>query len=218
VKAVFFDLDETILDRAGSLRRFATWQGQALLGNASSASCFADRFIELDHNGTVWKDEVYRVLVEEFSIVGISISELLSSYLEKFQKFCSPTSGITAEIQKIYAGGFQLGLITNGRSPFQEENFAALGIAELFGTVVVSDAVGFRKPQEEIFHIACERLKLLTEECIHIGDNPTADIDGANAVGMYTIYIPGVFGKHCENADAVCSDMSGLAEIVLNAH
>jgi putative hydrolase of the HAD superfamily len=218
VKAVFFDLDETILDRAVSLRRFANWQGQALLGNASSACRFAERFIELDHNGTIWKDEVYRVLVEEFSLVRTSISKLLSSYLEDFQRFCSPSPGIIAEIRKIHAAGLQLGLITNGRSPFQEENFAALGIAELFGTVVVSDAVGFKKPQEEIFYIACERLKLRPEECIHVGDNPAADIDGANAVGMYTIYIPGVFGRNCENASAVCNDMSELADIVLNAH
>ena len=64
IEAVFFDLDETVLDRSSSLKAFATWQAQGMLKNSvSDAELFCNRFVELDSNGKVWKDKVYAQLI-----------------------------------------------------------------------------------------------------------------------------------------------------------
>ena len=63
-----------------------------------------------------------------------------------------------------------------------------LGISGLFNTLVVSDAVGVKKPDRAIFDIALERVGLHPSEVIHVGDSPE-DIDGALAAGIRPLWI-----------------------------
>lgn len=61
IKAVIFDLDGTLLDRDSSIHKFILEQYERLenkLGHIGQAE-YASRFIELEKNGYVWKDEVY---------------------------------------------------------------------------------------------------------------------------------------------------------------
>jgi putative hydrolase of the HAD superfamily len=152
-------LPETLLDRAGSLHDFVTWQAQEMLrSSVKDENEFCRRFIELDSNGTVWKDQVYSTLVQEFNITDWSVSELLSSYELCLSGFCKLILDASNALKALHKNGYRLGVVSNGRSPFQERNFNALGVGDLFGAVVVSEAVGFRKPEPEIFQIACNAL------------------------------------------------------------
>ena len=189
MKAVLFDLDETILDRTASLIDFANWQVQGMLqSDVADKSLFVNRFIELDAYGTVWKDKVYEILVNEFSITQWSVSELLTSYELCFSGFCKPKQGVVQAIEILKKQGYKIALVSNGKSPFQERNFRSLGISHLFDLVIVSGAVGLRKPDKAIFELTCLKLAVKSEESIFVGDNPHADIRGANTVGMNSIY------------------------------
>ena len=65
LQAALFDLDETILNRSGSLRDFVQWQAAKQLGlNTIDVVRFTDRFIALDQKGMVWKDRVYDILTQ----------------------------------------------------------------------------------------------------------------------------------------------------------
>ncbi len=70
----------------------------------------------------------------------------------------------------------------------QENNFYALGLKDFFSTIIVSEAVGMRKPDRQIFEYACKELGCTPNECIFVGDNHKADIEGANNAGMKTIF------------------------------
>lgn len=217
-RAVLFDLDETLLDRTASLTDFLCWQVRGMLRNSvSSEQEFIDRFLLLDEAGTVWKDKVYSVLVQEFNISDWSVDELLASYELCFCGFCKLKPNAFEALQSLHKSGYKLGLVSNGKYPFQLRNFNALGIEQLFGSVIISEEVGFRKPDPEIFSMCCEALKSNPNECVFVGDNPIADIDGANALGLYSIFIPGASGESCAAADAVCPDFSTLPELVRNA-
>lgn len=218
IDTVLFDLDETLLDRAGSLQDFVKWQANGMLRNSiQDVEEFCNRFIELDSNGAVWKDQVYTQLVEEFNITDWSVSELLTSYELCFSGFCRFIPNALSAIESLHDKGYKLGLVSNGKTPFQERNFNALGVSHLFGSVVVSEAVGFRKPEPEIFMLACKALDTAPENVVFVGDNPVADIEGANSSGMYTVYIPRYYGRECMAADAVCTDYTHLVAIVENA-
>jgi putative hydrolase of the HAD superfamily len=71
----------------------------------------------------------------------------------------------------------------------------ALGILEGAGlrgyldAVVISDAVGFRKPRSEIFEAVLGELDVAPEEMLHVGDNLHADVAGASAVGIRTAWV-----------------------------
>ncbi len=191
MRAALFDLDETLLDRSGSLRDFATWQATKMLrASVSDTDFFVERFIALDQAGRVWKDNVYASLIDEFNITDWTVEELLNSYLLTFCAFCKPRNGALNAIEEFSGNGFKVGLVSNGKTPFQERNFQALGFSELFDCVVVSDAVGTRKPEKSIFELACRMVNANVEQSIFIGDNPVADIEGAKNAGMTTIYVP----------------------------
>jgi len=216
MKAVLFDLDETLLDRKQSLLSFVSVQAEALV-DKYYVDRFIDRFIELDANGSVWKDVVYTNLVDEFNLKSVSPDKLLSDYVDNFHKYCVAKPKSKEAIASLYSAGYLLGLVSNGKSPFQERAFEALNVSNLFSTTVVSEAVGHRKPDKDIFQLACNNLGVLTTETVFVGDNPIADIQGAKAVGMYTIYIPGYYGPDCKSSDSVCNDFDDLPRLVQNA-
>ena len=188
-KVLLFDLDQTILNRNESLIKFLNWQVNFLnLVPQELKSYFINRFIELDNNGNVWKDIVYNQLISEYKIKNYTALELLESYVNDFNKFSTAFENVQKTLQRLHTQGYILGLVSNGKTPFQEHNFYALGVTEYFSTIIVFEAVGLRKPDPEIFLYACTQLSCNPSNCIFIGDNPKADIEGAKKVGMQTIY------------------------------
>lgn len=63
------------------------------------------------------------------------------------------------------------------------------GLHEHLDVLIISDATGIRKPRPEIFHAVLEALGTAPEETLHVGDNLSADIAGASAVGMRTVWV-----------------------------
>jgi HAD superfamily hydrolase (TIGR01509 family) len=63
------------------------------------------------------------------------------------------------------------------------------GVAELFDTIVVSDAIGWRKPRPEIFEAALERLAVRASEALFVGDRADIDVIGAQRLGMPVAWV-----------------------------
>jgi len=196
-QAILFDLDETLLDRTQSLIHYCHWQASNCFKlNTETTKHFVERFIQLDANGSVWKDQVYTQLKLEFKI-DQSIDELVAIYLDQFQNFCLPNPEVVETIQKLHQLGFKLGLVSNGKTPFQENNFHSLGLSHYFSSIIVSEAVKLRKPAPEIFLLACQQLKVNAEQCIFVGDNEIADVQGSAQVGMCSVlYQKTILPKH----------------------
>lgn len=214
MRAVIFDLDQTLLDRDRSLLGFLVWQCEGMLKPyIDDKVAFISRFVELDANGTVWKDKVYSALIGEFQIEGWSCAELLSVYESCFCAFSVPRPGVLEALDTI-STRYKLGLISNGMTPFRERNFRGLGVVSMFSSVIVSAAVNLRNPDPAIFYLACSQLGVRPDEAIYVGDNPIADIEGARDAGLRTIFVPSVSHPHCVAADASCSDMSQLPRLI----
>ena len=93
-------------------------------------------------------------------------------------------------LRKLRERGCRLGLISNAAD---DENVQALvdkaGLRDEFELILSSAACGIRKPDERIFHLALEQLKVPPEKSAMIGDTLEADVLGANRMGMYSIWI-----------------------------
>ena len=61
------------------------------------------------------------------------------------------------------------------------------GLEPYFETLTVSEEVGVKKPNPEIFHYALRKAHATAEESLMIGDEMAVDIDGARAAGMDTL-------------------------------
>ena len=66
---------------------------------------------------------------------------------------------------------------------------SGLCIADYFEAVVVSSEVGASKPHPRIFNAAIKMAAVPVHECLHVGDEEGADVQGAEAVGIPAIRI-----------------------------
>lgn len=71
----------------------------------------------------------------------------------------------------------------------------ALALSSYFDFQLYSDELGLSKPNKHLFTHLLDRVRQLKQgevdvkTIIHIGDNPLADVEGANAVGMSSLLI-----------------------------
>lgn len=84
---------------------------------------------------------------------------------------------------------YPLGLITNGALSIQSKKIDVTGIRDFFDCIVISEEVGFAKPNPEIFLYACSQLHCQPEECYFIGDSWENDVLGSLAAGMNAVWI-----------------------------
>jgi HAD superfamily hydrolase (TIGR01549 family) len=85
---------------------------------------------------------------------------------------------------------YRLGLCSNfSHAETAREILDESGLGRHLTGVVVSEEVGLRKPRPEIFAAVAESLGLASEEILHVGDSLRADVAGAAASGMRTVWL-----------------------------
>ncbi|ADU28731.1 HAD family hydrolase [Evansella cellulosilytica] len=190
MKAVLFDLDNTLLDRDASVRSFVSHQYDRLSNylNHIPKETYINRFIHIEQRGYVWKDIVYQQLVEEFIIREISSDELLQDYIMEFRNHCIPFPNLNAMLDSLKESQLLLGIITNGKGKFQMDNIKALKIEDYFDLILISEWENLKKPDPRIFQRALEQLNVRAKSSFFVGDHPQNDIDGAHRVNMKTIW------------------------------
>jgi HAD superfamily hydrolase (TIGR01509 family) len=96
-----------------------------------------------------------------------------------------------AILEKLHA--YHVGIITNGahdnHTDSQLSKVKYLGLSERIQSLTISGEIGVRKPNIEIFKVACERADVLPKEAMLVGDTIQNDIVGANRAGMTSVFI-----------------------------
>jgi FMN phosphatase YigB (HAD superfamily) len=111
-------------------------------------------------------------------------------------------------------GRYRLGLVSNfDYSPTVARILEADGLRERFEAVVVSDAVGWRKPSPAIFEAALAGLGVRAGECLFVGDRPELDVTGAKAVGMAAAWLNEAGAPFPDGLPSPDFTLRGLAEL-----
>ncbi len=190
IKAVLFDLDGTLLDRASSLKAFLDEQHKRFAHRLGAADLetWRSRFVMLDQNGHVHKALVYKALLAEFGGDAEAEADLLADYRQRCCEHARGFAGMANSPEALRGKGLKLGIVTNGETDFQMRNIKALGLEGMVDAILISEAEGLRKPDAAIFFRAAERVGARPEQCLFVGDNPEADILGAHRAGMKTAW------------------------------
>ncbi|MFS0553147.1 HAD family hydrolase [Brevibacillus sp. 179-C9.3 HS] len=216
VNACLFDLDGTLLDRERSLDAFLIRQYDRTrpIQERMSLKEYSARFHELDQRGYVWKDVVYRTMIEESKMEGITAEALLEEYVQLFWQDCYAFSGVVETLRRLHQTGMKLGVITNGRGDFQMKNLRAIGIESFFDTILISESEGVSKPSPIIFERALDRLGVRAGDAVYVGDHPDNDVQGARAVGMKAVWKRDSYWQETKEADAVIDHIPELISIL----
>ena len=152
-------------------------------------------------NGELWKrlesgevsgDEIkaerFRLLLEELGLDTDPI-RLSDAYLRALSRQTQLLDGAERTLGAI-DGTRRLALITNGLAEVQRPRLRRSPIGQRFEVVVISEEVGFAKPDPRIFEHALERMERpARERVLMVGDNPLADIEGARSFGLATCWL-----------------------------
>jgi len=84
----------------------------------------------------------------------------------------------------------RVGICSNfSHSPTAQSVLERAELLPLIDATVISDAVGIRKPRAEIFEVTLQSLDVAPEETLHVGDSLSADVAGAAALGIRTVWV-----------------------------
>jgi putative hydrolase of the HAD superfamily len=201
-KHVYFDLDRTLWDfDAAAEVAFERLYDKYDLKSLGIPS--AHEFHEVYHplNEQLWvlyradkitKDELNRTRflkpLEHYGIHNIELADHLSEdYVYWSPRIVRLIPG-TMELLDYLKPKYHLHLITNGFQEVQHTKLSGSGMEPYFETLTVSEEVGVKKPNPEIFLYALRKANATAEESIVIGDEMAVDIDGARAAGIDQIF------------------------------
>jgi len=115
------------------------------------------------------------------------IDEMAVSYIEELP-FDNHLFDGTIDLLSYLHKKYSLHIITNGFEEVQHLKLKNSGIKDFFKTVTTSEEVGVKKPNPIIFNQALKKAETHAHSSIMIGDTFEADILGAEAVGMKTLF------------------------------
>lgn len=193
LKAVFFDIDDTLYDTSGfaKLARKAALNMMIDAGLPLSSSEAYTLLREIIAQKGSNYDKHFNVLTK--TVFGEEKPLLIALGMINYHnvKFAllRPFPETTSMLINIKAKGYRLGVISNGITIKQWEKLIRLGIYPFFDEVVTSDEVGFEKPHGRIFEEALNRMGCKAEKSVMIGNKFSEDIMGAVNAGMSAILV-----------------------------
>lgn len=95
-----------------------------------------------------------------------------------------------AVLKQLFEDGYRLGLLSNaGDEANVQRLIDSAGIREYFDPILISAALGIRKPHPGPFLQILEYWNIPTEAAVMVGDLLEADILGANKAGIRSIWL-----------------------------
>ncbi len=194
LKAVFFDLDGTLLDTAEDLgnalnsvliRHQKSPMPQARLRDhvSNGAAALIRLGFGLDDSA------------EEFASLR---QQLLDAYAEDLASHTRPFTGIEALIEQLANNNIAWGIATNKPAVYAEPLMEYFSFASEPVALICPEHVKIRKPDPEALTLACDHAKCKTSEAIYIGDH-LRDIQCGTNAGMPTIAVG--YGYIIDNDD-----------------
>ncbi|MBD3186093.1 TIGR02253 family HAD-type hydrolase [Candidatus Bathyarchaeota archaeon] len=210
IHAILFDLDDTLFDAT------------SLAEKARRAAI--ESMIEKGLEG-ITAEKGYEILNEVVREYGSNYSRHFDMFLKRLQHYSLKLVSVAiityhrVKVQdiRLYPDVFrflqnlrhmtscELGLITDGLPIKQYEKVIRLGLDTFFERVVISDEIGIRKPNPELFTHSLSLLDIEPGKALYVGDNYANDMIPAKSVGMKTCFVHRG-GKHDIEIDSNAVD------------
>ena len=143
-----------------------------------------------------WISAALASVGHEVSPDDISISKAVEDYFSTFLDYCRLIPGTAEMLSKLH-GTYRLGLLSNfTHGPAVKGLLERLGLDTFFDTVLVSGAIGFRKPHPLVFEMLVESLGFEKSQILYVGDSLDPDVLGATRSGLRPIWMTYVQDHH----------------------
>lgn len=211
LNAVLFDLDDTLIDWGDffddweriesryirSVYQYIRQRGHMLGGVTKFAQEYTRRARSawVNARNTLEAPHVGKVLIETAEALGVpagtlTIDDCLNAYGWGRAEGVNVFPDVPPMLERLVASKIKVGIVTNAFQPMwmRDRELAEHGLLDYFPDCRISAAdVGRLKPHSRIFHEALQTIDEKPENVVFIGDNLSADIGGAQKVGMKAV-------------------------------
>lgn len=201
IKAVFFDLDDTLYDQHKPFFDaiqdvFPNLETKVSIEELYKRSRYYSDLFWPDY--TLGKMSLEDVRIQRI-ILALRDTDFIISKEEAIQfqnRYNSALSTIkpfpeTNELfTKLAQCHFQLGMITNGPGKHQLQKIINLGLLQYvpLENVLISDDIGHAKPHPEIFREASKRIDLTPDQLVYVGDSWKNDVIASIEAGWNAVW------------------------------
>lgn len=174
ITAVIWDLDNTLFDRDAA---FGRWLATLPIDPSATDRAHLAR---LDAHGQGDRMRLFGWMCATWPALGPP-QQLWESMRAALPGFARPDPAMDALVRR-----WPSCVLSNGSGPLQRAKAAAIGLTLPAERLLVSGDLGVAKPDPRAFQAA---LDLLGGSATVIGDDPIADIGGAQRLGLPTIWL-----------------------------
>ncbi|MFN4132754.1 MAG: HAD family hydrolase [Candidatus Hadarchaeales archaeon] len=227
IKAVLFDLDETLMDaqRASEIAHgkvidrlmdFLTGRNDIFERRKIEMEIKKlerEKQIQRDYDRDRWWQELMRGLslrpLEEWQL-----KELTAIYWDSYSEASTPFPDAMPLLDYLKKKGYRLGMVTDtdGTPGRKWNRIKDLSLMKYFDAFIIAgEETPLPKPDPEPFLIVASKLGVRPGECVVVGDKPHTDIRGGKNAGMKTIR---VFRRRWHREEAADFTVYSLAEII----
>jgi len=192
IKAVLFDLDNTLIDFMKMKRLSCEAAIDAMIGaglRINHDKAIKTLFGLYDKYGLEEKTIFQKFLNK---ITGKVDYKILANGIVAYRRvragFLEAYPNIDYVLLKLKDSGIKLGIVTDAPKLKAWIRLASIKLSNYFDVVVTFEDTKQRKPSKLPFQAALSKLKLKPQECLMVGDWPERDIKGAKAIGMRTCF------------------------------
>jgi HAD superfamily hydrolase (TIGR02253 family) len=222
IKAVIFDLDNTLVDFMLMKRQAIDAAINAMIdaGLNLSRKDIQSRIDAIyKEKGMEFQNVFDQLLYGEFQKLNYKIlSAGVIGYRRAREAALVPYPHVYMTLMELLKMGIRLAVVSDAPAREAWLRLSYLNFHHIFDHVVTFEDTGERKPHEAPFRRALELLKVEPGEALMIGDWAERDVVGAAKVGMKTVFARygDTFGTVESNADFEVDDIAELIDVVRN--
>jgi HAD superfamily hydrolase (TIGR01549 family) len=239
---VLFDLGSTLIYFSGDWPE-VIWQGQVALVHTllcagmeldtgafqpqlltSMEAYFSNRDAELIEHTT---GAILRGLLSRWGYTDVPASLLLEALQAMYQvseAYWHVEAETHSTLDDLRRQGYRLGLISNAADDANVQRLVdKAGLRPYFDVILTSAAEGIRKPHPRIFQTALQTWSALPSQAVMVGDMLSADVIGANNLGIYSVWVtrraaPPEIPASSLWPDAIIENVGELPELMSSLH
>jgi len=184
VPLLLLDLDNTLLDRAAAFRAWA----EDFLCAIGAPEEDVDWILDVDADGLTDRWDVAEALKERYLLRNSAI-DLVDALRDGVVRHTRLDPLVACALRIAGDAGWVPVVVSNGTTLQQEAKIRSTGLDRYLADWVISEEAGVSKPNPRIFSIAAERVRMRLSGAWMVGDSPEADIGGANALGLPSVWL-----------------------------
>jgi putative hydrolase of the HAD superfamily len=232
VRAVFFDLDDTLLEtyysHEAALKRacehaavlFPNWTAAALRDAFQQGYRRLERDLELGclprTSQSMFRTVVWEQVLEDCRLDPEPARVLAEIYLSERRSSYALYDDVPDTLERLRRR-YALVLVTNGLTDIQREKVDAVGLQRWISNLAISSEIGSWKPHAGIFQHALAVAGVEAEHAVMEGDSLPRDVVGAQQAGIRAVWIrrhPNLTPMQDVRPDAEVEDMHGLRSVL----